>query len=115
MAAVAEEEGVSAILKAWIKSRRELARLCAQGADAESLLPVARGFVLAGSALTRDEIPNDSARCNLAGTMPGYVEHLDACVLDLWRSARRGWPRDAVDAAVDAALAELDARRKALH
>jgi hypothetical protein len=76
---------MSATLKAWIKSRRELARLCAQGADAETLLPAARGLVLAGSALTRDEITSVSARCDVAGTMPGYVDDAGACVLDLWR------------------------------
>ncbi|NCA72772.1 MAG: hypothetical protein EOM91_22500 [Sphingobacteriia bacterium] len=104
-----------AVIKTWRKSRRDLARLSARGADPESLLPIARGFVMAGSALTADEIPNDSARCHLAGTMPGFVERLDDCVLDLWRSSRRWQSRDAWDDAVDAALAELDARRRGLH
>ena len=102
-------------IKEWIKSRRELARMAARGAASESLLPIARAFVMSGSALTRDEIPNDSARCHLAGTMPGYVDDPAGCVLALWRSARRWRPRDARDDAVDRALAEIQERRRALH
>jgi hypothetical protein len=71
------------------------------------IVEAARGLVRCGMALTPQAITQDTARCDLAGTVIGMSDCPGADVLTIWlaRRLRRDlWP---IDEPVDDALRDL--------
>jgi hypothetical protein len=99
----------------WIKSRRTLVRLVSRSGNPERIAETAYLLVLAGRQLDAEQVPRVDTRAQLAGLPPGMVLNPAANVLDIWLDARRWRARLPIDDAVDAALAELDVRRRGLH
>jgi hypothetical protein len=98
------------IIRDWLKARRALVRRSTRDPS-----DAAERFVIAGRALDADQLPDPADRADLAGLKPGMVTNPDASVLDIWLAARRWRDRLPIDDLVDSAIAELDARRRALH
>ncbi|WP_373510380.1 hypothetical protein [Thiocapsa sp.] len=98
------------LVRDYLKARRTLARRTTR-----DLAGAAERFVITGHALNAETVPSLDERADLAGLKPGMVADSTGSVLQIWLDGRRWRDRLPIDDLVDAALVELDARRRAMH